>query len=145
MPRKIIIDTDPGVDDAMAIFFALCSPELELVGLTTIFGNVHRELATKNALRLLEIAGRGDIPVAGGAADALTGAFEGPVPAVHGADGQGDINLPDPAGQPLDISAARFIIEQVPRAAWRDNAGAGGTFDEHRAGAAFGAAHQQVG
>ncbi|MCY3796968.1 MAG: nucleoside hydrolase, partial [Chloroflexi bacterium] len=50
MPRKIIIDTDPGVDDTMAIFFALCSPELDVVGLTTIFGNVHTELATKNAL-----------------------------------------------------------------------------------------------
>ena len=73
MPRKIIIDTDPGVDDTMAIFFALCSPELEVVGLTSIFGNVHTALATKNALRLLEIAGRADIPVAHGADDALTG------------------------------------------------------------------------
>ncbi len=113
MPRKIIIDTDPGVDDTMAIFFALCSPELDVVGLTTIFGNVHTELATKNALRLLEIAGRGDIPVAPGALDPLTAPFEGPVPFVHGADGQGDINLPDPAARPLDISAAQFIIEQL--------------------------------
>ena len=113
MPRKIIIDTDPGVDDTMAIFFALCSPEVEVVGLTSIFGNVHSELATKNALRLLEIAGRADIPVASGAVDALTGPFEGPVPFVHGADGQGDINLPDPAGQALDISAAQFIVEQL--------------------------------
>ncbi len=113
MPRKIIIDTDPGVDDTMAIFFALCSPELEIVGLTSIFGNVHTELATKNALRLLEIAGRTDIPVAAGAVDALTGPFEGPVPFVHGADGQGDIDLPDPAGQALDISAAQFIVEQL--------------------------------
>ena len=113
MPRKIIIDTDPGVDDTMAIFFALRSPELEVVGLTSIFGNVHTELATKNALRLLEIAGRTDIPVAPGAVDALTGPFEGPVPFVHGADGQGNINLPDPAGQALDISAAQFIVEQL--------------------------------
>lgn len=113
MPRKIIIDTDPGVDDAMAIFFALCSPELDIIGLTTIFGNVHTELATKNALRLLEIAGRPDIHVAGGAVNALTGPFEGPVAFVHGADGQGNINLPDPAGQALDISAAQFIVEQL--------------------------------
>lgn len=113
MPRKIIIDTDPGVDDTMAIFFALCSPELDVVGLTTIFGNVHTELATKNALRLLEIAGRGDIPVAAGAADALTGPFEGPVPTVHGADGQGDVFLPDPAGSAIELSAAQFIIEQL--------------------------------
>ncbi|MCY3865471.1 MAG: nucleoside hydrolase [Chloroflexi bacterium] len=113
MPRKIIIDTDPGVDDSMAIFFALCSPELELIGLTTIFGNVTTELATKNALRLLEIAGRPDIPVAHGADDALTRPFEGPVPFVHGADGQGEIFLPDPAGAPIDLSAAHFIIEQL--------------------------------
>ncbi len=113
MPRKIIIDTDPGVDDTMAIFFALCSPELDVIGLTTIFGNVDTELATMNALRLLEIAGRPDIPVAPGALNPLTKDFEGPVPFVHGADGQGDIDLPEPAGAPLDISAAQFIVEQV--------------------------------
>ena len=113
MPRKIIIDTDPGVDDTMAIFLALCSPELELVGLTTIFGNVHTALATTNALRLLEIGGRADIPVAHGADDALTGPFEGPVPFVHGSDGQGDIDLPDPAGAAIELSAAQFIVEQL--------------------------------
>lgn len=113
MPRKIIIDTDPGVDDTMAIFFALCSPELEVIGLTTIFGNVRTTLATTNALRLLEIAGRPDIPVAPGAANALTRDYEGPVPFVHGADGQGDIDLAEPAGAALDISAAQFIVEQV--------------------------------
>lgn len=113
MPRKIIIDTDPGVDDTMAIFFALCSPELELIGLSTIFGNVPTKLATKNALRLLEIAGRPDIPVAHGADDPLTRPFEGPVPFVHGADGQGEIFLPDPAGAPIEQSAAHFIIEQL--------------------------------
>jgi len=113
MPRKIIIDTDPGVDDSMAIFFALCSPELDVIGLTTIFGNVHTELATKNALRLLEIAGRAEIPVAQGAVDALAQPFEGPVPFVHGEDGQGDIFAPDPAGTAIDLSAAHFIIEQL--------------------------------
>ncbi len=113
MPRKIIIDTDPGVDDTMAIFFALCSPELEVLGLTTIFGNVHTALATQNALRLLEIAGRADIPVAAGAANPLTRPFDGPVPAVHGLDGQGEIDLPEPTGQALAMSAAQFIIEQA--------------------------------
>ena len=113
MARKIIIDTDPGVDDSMAIFFALASPELEVIGLTTIFGNVRTPLATTNALRLLEIAGRTDIPVAQGAHDRLTGPFEGPVPQVHGEDGQGDIFLPETSRQPLDIHAAQFIIEQV--------------------------------
>jgi len=77
MARKIIIDTDPGVDDTMAIFLALASPELDVVGLTTIFGNVPTELATMNALRLLEIAGRTEIPVAKGASDPLTRPFAG--------------------------------------------------------------------
>ena len=113
MARKIIIDSDPGVDDTMAIFFALCSPELDVVGLTTIFGNVHTHLATKNALRLLEIAERPDIPVAHGADNALTRLYEGPVPFVHGEDGQGNIFLPDPKISAVNIRAAQFIVEQL--------------------------------
>jgi inosine-uridine nucleoside N-ribohydrolase len=113
MPRKIIIDTDPGVDDAMAIFYALDVPELELIGLTTIFGNVHTSLATVNALRLLEIAGRTDIPVAAGADNPLARPFKGPVPYVHGDDGQGNAHLPPPRSRPLNITAAQFIVEQI--------------------------------
>jgi purine nucleosidase len=116
MAQKIIIDTDPGVDDAMAIFFALRSPELDVIGLTTIFGNVATDLATTNALRLLEIAGRQDIPVAKGADDPLVRPYEGPVPHVHGADGQGNVNLPPPVTAPLAQSAAQFIVEQVMNA-----------------------------
>ena len=67
MARKIIIDTDPGIDDTMAIFLALRSPELELVGLTTVFGNSNVDATTRNALNLLHVAGRTDIPVARGA------------------------------------------------------------------------------
>lgn len=70
--KKIIIDTDPGIDDAIAIFVALQSPEIEVIGLTTIFGNVHTTLATRNALHLLEIAGRTDIPVAEGSHITIT-------------------------------------------------------------------------
>ena len=67
MAKKIIIDTDPGIDDAMAILFALAAPELDVVGLTTIFGNVETSLATHNALHLLEFADKPHIPVAHGA------------------------------------------------------------------------------
>lgn len=116
MARKIIIDTDPGVDDAMAIFMALRSPELEVIGLTTIFGNVETHLATKNALRLLEIAGRTDIPVARGADHPLAGSFLGPVPFVHGDDGQGNLHLPPPKTKAISGSAAAFIVEQVMKA-----------------------------
>ena len=113
MAQKIIIDTDPGVDDAMAIFFALRSPELDVIGLTTIFGNVHTHLATVNALRLLDIAGRPDIPVAHGADDPLAVPFGGPVPFVHGDDGQGNINLPPSSRKAVNQTAAQFIVEQV--------------------------------
>src|SRR5574341_2182683 len=102
--KKIIIDTDPGVDDTMAIFFALRSPELDVVGLTTIFGNVHSDLATTNALRLLEIADRADIPVAKGADAPIAGPFGGPVPFVHGDDGQGNAHLALPSSEPVPES-----------------------------------------
>jgi inosine-uridine nucleoside N-ribohydrolase len=114
--RPIIIDTDPGIDDAMAIFFALAHPALEVLGLTTIFGNVTTELATVNALRLLEIADRADLPVAPGATDPLCGPYSGPVTFVHGDDGQGNVHLPPAACDPIDTSAAEFIVEQVMRA-----------------------------
>jgi len=113
MSQKIIIDTDPGVDDAMAIFFALKSPELDVIGLTTIFGNAHTELTAINALRLLEIAGRTDIPVASGANNRLAGIFEHPAEYVHGTDGQGNQYLPQPTTRPIDKTAAQFIVDQV--------------------------------
>jgi inosine-uridine nucleoside N-ribohydrolase len=111
--RKILIDTDPGIDDAMAIFYALSSPELQVVGLTTIFGNATTEIATLNALRLLEIAERTDIPVARGALRPLAMDFAGPADFVHGDDGQGNLFLAPPLGQPHPLDAARFIVETV--------------------------------
>jgi inosine-uridine nucleoside N-ribohydrolase len=92
---------------------ALRSPEVEVIGLTTIFGNGATHLMTTNALRLLEIAGRTDIPVAHGADHPLVGLYERPPTFVHGDDGQGNVNLPPPDSAPLDISAAAFIIQQV--------------------------------
>jgi uridine nucleosidase len=117
MPRKIIIDTDPGVDDTFAIFLALRSPEIQVIGLTSVYGNVHTSLATTNALRLLEIAGRADIPVAHGADKPLERAYKGPVPFIHGEDGQGNVFLPAPHARPLEgITAAEFIVQQVMNA-----------------------------
>lgn len=113
MPKKIIIDTDPGIDDAMAILFALRSPEVEVIGLTTIFGNVHTGLATQNALRLVEFAGQPDIPVAQGASLPLVAPLEGIADFVHGADGLGNINMPPPAGRPSNLPAAQFIVQTV--------------------------------
>src|ERR1700749_1046970 len=66
-PQRILIDTDPGVDDAFAIFLALTSPEVKVEGITAVAGNVPLSLTLPNALRLVEIAGHTDIPVAAGA------------------------------------------------------------------------------
>ena len=111
--RKIIIDTDPGIDDAMAIFFALQSPELDVIGLTTVFGNVTTDLATTNALRLLDIAGRSDIPVARGATDPLCFKFGGSVDHIHGSNGQGDVRLSPSPRTPAGESAAQFIVDRI--------------------------------
>ncbi|WRX24789.1 Inosine/uridine-preferring nucleoside hydrolase domain - like 4 [Theobroma cacao] len=105
-------------DDAMAIFLALRSPEVEVIGLTTIYGNVYTTLATRNALHLLEVAGRTDIPVAEGSHVTITfynqkGTKLRIADFVHGADGLGNQNFPPPKGKPIDMSAAAFLVEQA--------------------------------
>lgn len=112
--KKVIIDTDPGIDDAMAIFVALRSPELDLLGLTTIFGNVYTSLATRNALHLLEAVGRTGIPVAEGSHVTIKKATKLRIASfVHGPDGLGNQNFPPPTGKPVDQSAAAFLVEQA--------------------------------
>jgi inosine-uridine nucleoside N-ribohydrolase len=112
-PRKILIDTDPGIDDAMAIFYALESSELDVIGLTSIFGNADIEVTTVNALKLLEIAGRSDIPVARGVDNPLAMPFRGAVAFVHGTDGQGDVFLPPPKASVHELDAPNFIVRSV--------------------------------
>lgn len=112
--KKIIIDTDPGIDDAMAIFVALQSPEVEVIGLTTIYGNVYTTLATRNALHLLEVAGRTDIPVAEGSHVTITQGTKLRIASfVHGTDGLGNQNFPPPQGKPIDLSAVDFLVQQA--------------------------------
>lgn len=118
MARKIIIDTDPGIDDAMAIFYALESPELDVVGITTVFGNADVSLCTTNALRLMEIANRRDIPVCMGAARPLMSPFRGGADVVHGADSQGDQFLPLPTLQQHHLNAVDFLAQTI-----KDNPG----------------------
>ncbi|MDP9464903.1 MAG: nucleoside hydrolase, partial [Actinomycetota bacterium] len=112
-PRKILIDTDPGIDDAMAIFYALESPELDVVGITSVFGNAHTSVCTANTLKLLEIADRTDIPVARGVDRPLAMPYRGPVTFVHGTDGQGNVNLAPPTTSVQPIDAAHFIVRSV--------------------------------
>lgn len=114
MPEAILIDTDPGIDDMMAILFALKSPELDVLALTTVFGNHFVETTTRNALRLLELAGREDIPVARGAYSPLVRNFTHPPFVVHGRDGLGDAGLTgEPESEVAHTRAAQFIVEAV--------------------------------
>ena len=113
MVKKIIIDTDPGVDDSLAIFVALNSPELDVLGLTTVFGNATTSTCTENALRLLEIAKRTDIPVAEGAHLPLNGTLRGAASFVHGENGQGNVELKPPTNKTLEIDAVAFLKNQI--------------------------------
>lgn len=110
-PVRLIIDTDPGVDDAIAILLALADPQAEVVGLTTLGGNVPRARATRNALALLQAAGRADIPVAAGAARPLSGRFR-PSVAFHGPGGL-SVRLPDPDRAAAPSTAIDFLRREI--------------------------------
>jgi inosine-uridine nucleoside N-ribohydrolase len=108
----VLIDCDPGHDDAMALLLALASPELDLLGVTTVHGNQTLEKTTANALRVLEFAGRGDVPVAAGADRPLV--REPRVAAhVHGETGLDGPDLPPPAGAPATGHAVDFLADRL--------------------------------
>lgn len=113
MPHRIIFDTDTGIDDAMAILFILRSPELALEGVTTVFGNSTVDNCTRNALAVLELGGRPDVPVARGADRPLLRAYRGHGAAIHGENGLGDVETLPPQARPLGIPAAQFIVERI--------------------------------
>src|SRR5690242_12694682 len=112
MPKHLIIDTDPGIDDALAFLLALASPEVVIDGITTIHGNASTGQVTKNALSVLELGGGKDIPVYMGC--------ELPLvqpsllsPETHGDTGLGYANLPPPQIQARPGHASDFIIEHI--------------------------------
>ncbi len=109
---KIIIDTDPGQDDAVAILVALASPEIELLGITTVGGNVSVAHTTANALKTLELAGRADIPVHAGAARPLRRAPVGAAH-VHGATGFEGVDLPAPKLRAQAEPAVEFLVRTL--------------------------------
>ena len=112
--RPIIIDTDPGVDDAVAILLALASPELDIRAMTVVAGNVELPVAAANALRICALAGRGDIPVHAGADRPLRRPLA-TATAFHGSDGLGGVPFPQPAGAIADGHAADVIVDIVRR------------------------------
>ncbi len=105
MTRCVVIDTDPGIDDAVAILLALQSPEFDVRGMTTVAGNIGIATTTRNAGRLLAYAGRADIPVIAGAAAPLSRkGFD--VADIHGDDGLGGVAFPEPVGPAGDDAVA---------------------------------------
>ena len=109
-PRLIVIDTDPGIDDAIGILLALASPEFNVAGITTVAGNIGIETTTRNACRLMTFAGREDVPVFQGAANPLSRV--GPEPLnLHGEDGIGGVALPDPARLPDSRHAVEWLAD----------------------------------
>jgi inosine-uridine nucleoside N-ribohydrolase len=110
--ERILIDCDPGHDDAIALLLALASPELELLGVTTVAGNQTLEKTTANAIRVLDFVGRDDVPVAAGADRPLV--REPFVAAyVHGETGLDGPDLPPPQRSPVDQHAVDFLAERV--------------------------------
>lgn len=111
--HNIILDTDPGIDDAQAIAFALCHSDINLLGLTSVFGNASIDVTTKNALLVLERYGFSHVPVARGASEPLRQARMPAPDFVHGLDGMGELNLKPINATELDESAAEFIVRMV--------------------------------
>ncbi|HKD48224.1 MAG TPA: nucleoside hydrolase [Rhizomicrobium sp.] len=107
-PRRVIIDTDPGVDDAFALLLAMRSPELHIEGITPVAGNVPLDLTLPNALRMVDIAGRSDIPVAAGARGPLERRLVTATYA-HGENGLGGAVFPAPKSKPIAEPASVFI------------------------------------
>ena len=108
---RLVIDTDPGVDDAIAILLALAAPWVDVVGLTTVGGNVPRARATRNALALLQAAERSDVPVARGAAKPISGSYR-PSVAFHGPGGL-SVRLPNSTTPRLEQRAEDFLWQSL--------------------------------
>ena len=114
--RKIIIDCDPGIDDALVIALALHSPQLEILGITTVAGNKELEKTSANAIRTLEYFGRTDIAVYVGAGKPLVRDLNVPQESSHGKDGLGDAGLPGPERQakPNALGFMKDALKKYP-------------------------------
>lgn len=111
---RVFVDCDPGIDDAVALAYLTARPEVEIVGVGAVFGNNSVDVTADNALRLLELYGRPDVPVAVGAARPLV---QPPklAPGVHGDNGLGNVKLPEAAAAPVAESAAELLVRLARR------------------------------
>lgn len=110
--KQVIIDTDPGIDDALALMYALNQPQLEVVGITTVAGNVSVDKGTRNALSLLNEIGRAEVSVAVGATRPLARKLVS-AEAFHGEDGLANLNLPEPPVHALEEGAVEWMRQTI--------------------------------
>lgn len=110
----VIIDTDPGLDDALALIIALRSAELNVVGITTVAGNIGLSTTTRNAGRMLALLGRPDVPIVSGAAEPLRRPHLDAAE-IHGGDGIGGVALPEPQAEPAGRDAVGYLREELER------------------------------
>ncbi|MFF9058959.1 nucleoside hydrolase [Streptomyces sp. NPDC014882] len=111
-PIPVIIDCDTGVDDALALLFAVRHPGLDVRAITCVAGNTDVDGVVRNTLTVLEQAGAGDIPVARGAERPLIEPVR-TARHVHGADGMGDLGLPAPTRRPVDVDAVTLLRREI--------------------------------
>ncbi|MDE1558570.1 MULTISPECIES: nucleoside hydrolase [Actinotignum] len=114
--KKLILDLDTGIDDCLALAYALGSPEVEVIGVTGTFGNVQRDTGIQNSLSLLDLFGHHNIPVFAGASHALqrsTFTVQEASALIHGRNGLGDVQIPQSNRQPEPESACDFLIESA--------------------------------
>ena len=115
MPRRIVIDTDPGTDDAVAILLALASPELEVPALTAVAGNVPLAATERNARAVCELAGRADVPVYGGCPRPIDGRLVAAAH-IHAEHGLGRLTLPPPKTSSRPEHGVTVLIETLRQA-----------------------------
>ena len=108
--RKVILDCDPGIDDALALMLALSLPELDVIGITVVCGNVPVEKGVKNALKILELMNRTEIPVYAGETKPLIRPYIDAMD-THGEDGLGESAFPNPVGSPAEGDAVSYLSD----------------------------------
>lgn len=109
---RVLIDTDPGLDDAVGILYALADPRFRVEGMTSVAGNIGIATTTRNVGSLLAVMGQGDIPYAAGASVPLGGAAVHEI-GIHGADGLGGVALSPPLAEPVTQTATAFLAAHL--------------------------------
>lgn len=112
---KVVFDMDTGVDDSLALIYALNRPAYEIQGIGCVYGNVESWLAAENTMKILDLVNAPDIPVVIGANEPLTGKWAGRVSIIHGENGLGNVELPKSERKPFDKGIEEFYLETAER------------------------------